>query len=130
MKVDLDIMTKSELKRYIALLKSEISKLDKNIPVCPDCEGQLIYRQPDRRFMEDNNYVECPNGHVFELVPPPPVEGLTAKELIKQIGDPKRVDPIQLTIARLFLEGRLYAEDHDPDTKTTTFTKVTELKEE
>lgn len=42
---------------------------EKLVPACPTCKKSLIHRPPDRRFMEDDRYVECENGHVWELSP-------------------------------------------------------------
>lgn len=42
----------------------------RNCPACPTCKELLIARPADRRFMEDDNYVECLNGHVFALADP------------------------------------------------------------
>lgn len=38
------------------------------VPLCPTCQATLIARRPDQRFMENNGYVGCLNGHVFALV--------------------------------------------------------------
>lgn len=38
------------------------------IPACPECKAPLIHRRPDQRFMEDDNYVACWNGHIYGLV--------------------------------------------------------------
>lgn len=59
---------------------------DRLVPSCPDCKTPLIYRLPHERFMEDDNYVQCVNGHVFELVPPPDGH-FSAKEIISSIYD-------------------------------------------
>lgn len=36
-------------------------------PKCPLCKCALAYRPPARRFIEDDRYVECARGHVYEL---------------------------------------------------------------
>jgi len=38
------------------------------IPAFPECKAPLIHRRPDQRFMKDNNYVQCWNGHVYGLM--------------------------------------------------------------
>lgn len=53
------------------------------IPTCPQCQGWLIYRRPDQRFMENSNYVQCQYGHVYELVPPIKIPGVTVGEIMK-----------------------------------------------
>lgn len=37
-------------------------------PTCPDCGELLNHRPADRRFIEDNRYIECVNGHVWWLI--------------------------------------------------------------
>lgn len=38
-------------------------------PHCPTCGALLIFRPSYRRFIESNRYVECPDGHLWNLVP-------------------------------------------------------------
>lgn len=44
-----------------------MDKIGERCPVCPMCKEPLVARLPDRRFMEDDSYAECPNGHLWEL---------------------------------------------------------------
>lgn len=45
-------------------------QIGERAPLCPDCKEPLVARQLDRRFMEDDRYQECTNGHVWELSEP------------------------------------------------------------
>lgn len=87
------------------------------IPTCPECQRWLIYRQPHERFMENSRYVQCQNGHIFEVVRITDLpKGKTATEVIQQLatgGDD--LNKTQIGIARLFLEGRLYAGHESAD---------------
>ena len=44
-------------------------KIGKAAPVCPTCKEPLIARELHRRFMEDDRYQSCINGHVWSLEP-------------------------------------------------------------
>lgn len=36
-------------------------------PVCPTCGELLTHRPPHRRFMENNELAQCPQGHLYRL---------------------------------------------------------------
>jgi hypothetical protein len=42
-------------------------KIARAVPRCPRCKLPLIARRHDRRFIEDDHYVECIQGHVWHL---------------------------------------------------------------
>jgi hypothetical protein len=45
----------------------EMVRVAKATPLCPDCARPLIARPEQRRFIENNRYIECEHGHVWYL---------------------------------------------------------------
>lgn len=50
----------------------QVRKLAKMTPKCPACKQPLIHRPSDRRFIEDDYYVQCATGHSWRLTNPEP----------------------------------------------------------
>lgn len=44
-----------------------MEQIGQRAPCCPECKEPLVARLGDRRFMEDDTYAQCTNGHVYEL---------------------------------------------------------------
>lgn len=45
----------------------DIRRIGTACPVCPECKRPLVFRLHPRRFIEDDRYVECENGHLWSL---------------------------------------------------------------
>lgn len=80
----LDELLRSPGVEGMEFLKRE--DFEKYAPRCPRCKSLVVYRDPTQRFMEDDNYVQCQNGHVFELVLADLVESenRTATEILEE----------------------------------------------
>ncbi len=61
-------------------------QIAKAAPVCPDCGTPLIFRPEDRRFPEDNRYVQY--GHVWELQRPDEVQKEAQRRIEELETDP------------------------------------------
>lgn len=56
------------IERVLALTDERSRRIPPQaIPVCPIDKTPLVQRPHYRRFMEDDRFQECENGHVWEL---------------------------------------------------------------